>query len=566
MILGQAQQYASPEEALSHFSETPWSNWTKADYTLEQWHSACLVHTHDGEPTSKSQCKLPVKTPDGALNRHGVHAAAAALAGARGGLKGVSDEQKQKAAAALRRYYSQLDEEPPESLAEHAAIDFRGKPGLPSDVLSHYGVKGMRWGVRKQEETSERSSTGKIESLEVSKPVLSERKQRRVEKFMKRADVMGARVSELKLKNEALEGARDPVKRFNRFVNKQDIKTFERAQERALLDAEAVQQGKLTSGQKKAIIGAVAVGAILAVGVGTVAIPKGQQSGALNSAVLRSKAFLKGQKTPFGVDKNLSKPMSSSELLSKVAKPVNPGYAKAGGKMNCRRSTYAYELRRRGFDVHATTSSMGWGQSESGVINALTPGSRNFYDAMSMSQAVVQTGKSSVARGDKRINPVKKILLDNLKNDEPIDFGRGGSLLSRTSSSSKRVLEELAKQPNGSRGEVLFKFPGFGHSMAYEVVDGVPHIFDSQKGQLYNAATKMVESKWDGFTAAEITRLDNVNLDLNFLSRWATNVGSKPQAPRASTSAMAEATDAITLEDANAILRNLGINIPGVNK
>ena len=149
MILGQAQQFASPMEALSHVSETPWSTWTKADYTLEQWHAACLVHIHDGEPTSKSQCKLPVKTPDGALNRHGVHAAAAALAGARGGLKGVSAEQKNKAAAALRRYYAQLDEDPPESLAIHS-IDFREKPGSPEEVLEHFGVKGMRWGVRKE--------------------------------------------------------------------------------------------------------------------------------------------------------------------------------------------------------------------------------------------------------------------------------------------------------------------------------------------------------------------------------------------------------------------------------
>ena len=153
MELGTTQPFASPEEVLAHISETPWSNFTKADYTPEQWHSACLIHTHEGAPTSKSECKLPVKTPDGVLNRHGVYAAAAALAGARGGLKGVSAEQKQKAASALRRYYTQLDEDPPESLAVHS--DFRKKPGTPQDVLEHHGVKGMRWGVRKQEETSD---------------------------------------------------------------------------------------------------------------------------------------------------------------------------------------------------------------------------------------------------------------------------------------------------------------------------------------------------------------------------------------------------------------------------
>jgi hypothetical protein len=254
--------------------------------------------------------------------------------------------------------------------------------------------------------------------------------------------------------------------------------------------------------------------------IGASYLLRGQQSGAFNSWKLMTQARLRGQSVPFKMNKELSKPMSPEELLSKVAKQVNPGYSKAGGKMNCRRSTYAYELRRRGFDVHATTSSVGWGQSESGVINALTTKGKDYFDATSMSSVVVETGFSSKAPGDTRVAPGAKILLDNLRGGG-VKNALGDSL---GSSSSKRVLEELAKQPNGARGEVVFKFPGFGHSMAYEVVDGVPHIFDSQKGTLYNAA-KMVETKWDGFDAAEIRRLDNVDLDLNFLSRWATNVG-----------------------------------------
>jgi hypothetical protein len=123
MILEDHQQFVSPAEALAHISEKPWSDYTKADYSIEQWHAACLIHVHEGAPTAKSQCKLPVKTPNGALNRNGVHAAAAALAGARGGLKGVSAEQRAKAASALRRYYSQLDEQPPESLSHQEVKD-----------------------------------------------------------------------------------------------------------------------------------------------------------------------------------------------------------------------------------------------------------------------------------------------------------------------------------------------------------------------------------------------------------------------------------------------------------
>lgn len=127
---------------LKHISEKPWGEISEADYTLGQWHNACLIHLHIGPPTSKSQCKLPVKTPNGALNRNGVHAAVAALAGARATLK-APPTQKAKAAGALRRYYSELNEKPPESLMKHT--------DSVEDILEHVGVKGMKWGIRKSE-------------------------------------------------------------------------------------------------------------------------------------------------------------------------------------------------------------------------------------------------------------------------------------------------------------------------------------------------------------------------------------------------------------------------------
>jgi hypothetical protein len=96
-------------------SNRPWSQFQESDYDLDQWHRACLIHLHDGPPTAKAQCKLPVREPDGTLNRNGVHAAAAALAGARGGVDAPADE-KRRAARALIRLYRELEEEPPESI------------------------------------------------------------------------------------------------------------------------------------------------------------------------------------------------------------------------------------------------------------------------------------------------------------------------------------------------------------------------------------------------------------------------------------------------------------------
>jgi hypothetical protein len=125
-------------QSIKHLSTKPWSDFTAADYSIQQWHNACLIHLHNGPPMSKNECKLPVKTPDGAVNQNGVHAAAAALAGARGGLN-APPAQKATAAKALIKLYQSMNEKPPPSLMAHSSIE---------EFLEHHGVKGMRWGVR----------------------------------------------------------------------------------------------------------------------------------------------------------------------------------------------------------------------------------------------------------------------------------------------------------------------------------------------------------------------------------------------------------------------------------
>ena len=96
-------------------SDKPWSRFSESDYNDEQWYEACLIKPPKSEYTAKAQAKLPVREPDGTLNRNGVHAAAAALAGARGGVK-AGAEEKRKAARALLRLYRELEEEPPKTI------------------------------------------------------------------------------------------------------------------------------------------------------------------------------------------------------------------------------------------------------------------------------------------------------------------------------------------------------------------------------------------------------------------------------------------------------------------
>lgn len=142
------------EAHLEHISMRPWSEYSESDYTPIQWHNSCLIHLHEGAPTNKALCKLPVRTPNGAINKNGVHAATAALHGARGDLD-APEEQKDKARQALIRLYGELGEEPPSSL--NHSDDMLAEMGMYTvmgeEYLAHFGVKGMRWGVRNADGT-----------------------------------------------------------------------------------------------------------------------------------------------------------------------------------------------------------------------------------------------------------------------------------------------------------------------------------------------------------------------------------------------------------------------------
>lgn len=103
-------------------SDKPWSDFSQVDYTPQQWRSACLIDTGEGDVDSKARYKLPVKEPSGTVNRNGAHAAAGALAGARTPLS-ASAEQKASAARKLVAIYrTDLKEDPPDSLLRMAGM------------------------------------------------------------------------------------------------------------------------------------------------------------------------------------------------------------------------------------------------------------------------------------------------------------------------------------------------------------------------------------------------------------------------------------------------------------
>ena len=79
-----------------------------------------LIDTNaPGAAKIEANCKLPVKEPGGAVNRNAVHAAAAALAGGRGGVN-ASPADKKAAAKRLVSLYGQIGDPVPPSIKRMA--------------------------------------------------------------------------------------------------------------------------------------------------------------------------------------------------------------------------------------------------------------------------------------------------------------------------------------------------------------------------------------------------------------------------------------------------------------
>jgi len=104
---------------LAATTSKPW-NGSASRFTDEQYRRSCLLD-RGGDGPVKSRCSLPVREPDGTLNVNALKAARAALSGARGGLKGVSEEQKKQALARLKRLYSEAGMEFSEDTSFSAA-------------------------------------------------------------------------------------------------------------------------------------------------------------------------------------------------------------------------------------------------------------------------------------------------------------------------------------------------------------------------------------------------------------------------------------------------------------
>jgi hypothetical protein len=84
---------------------------------------ACLLDLNpDGQDPVKSNCKLPVREPNGDINTNALSSAAAVLNGGMGGLKGVAPKDRKAAARKLIGLYQEAQMPPPDSLKKIAGM------------------------------------------------------------------------------------------------------------------------------------------------------------------------------------------------------------------------------------------------------------------------------------------------------------------------------------------------------------------------------------------------------------------------------------------------------------
>jgi hypothetical protein len=360
---------------------------------------------------------------------------------------------------------------------------------LGEQFISHHGVKGMHWGVRKAREVS---------------PGRQAKREAKAEKFVKKSVDLQRQIETL----QALP-KQTRVQKFVQGDRNKHIGVLAKEKARADVDAERKRQGKLSTTQKHVIVGAAVVATLVAGGVLATQINSGEARQLAN----RGREIVTGQKFEFTKAPELKGNWNAESIQSLVVKDINRGYPDGiGSGMNCRRCTFAYEMRRRGYDVAATRTPTASGQNPMGLYNVLT------------------TEREDVPTGARGINRLRKGMMEELTEGRIKDPAtrhistiakRSGNL--RSFQTPEYIFQRLMQEPDRSRGELGVQWKaGGGHSMAYEIIDGVPHVFDTQTGKYYDKAYEFFKDM-PQMESAGFTRLDNVNLDTHFLQRWLKN-------------------------------------------
>lgn len=365
------------------------------------------------------------------------------------------------------------------------------KPSL--EELKHHGIKGMRWGIRKKDET------GGFRNVNVSVEKARKR-EAKAKKFETKSAQLQERIDKGNTQLAILDQNKTVFNRVKMSHIRDQQKILEDAKKSADEHAQATREGRLTPTQKKLLIGGAVVGGLVVAGIAA----KQLNSGELRANIIRGREIITGKEFKFKEAPELKGNWSADQIRSLVVSDINRGYpTEIGSGMNCRRCTFAYELRRRGLDVAATRTPTGEGQHVVGLFNALDKEHQDL---------TLKKYMKLVESDAPHINRIMDMAMSS------------GSAKAFDAPDAATIFSRLAREPDRSRGELgVFWSAGGGHSMAYEIIDGIPHIFDCQTGEVYKNASDLHINLPD-MVQAGFTRLDNVDLDTKFLRRWVKNV------------------------------------------
>lgn len=356
--------------------------------------------------------------------------------------------------------------------------------------LEHFGVKGMRWGVINKDKPQGRDKAANLDK--------QARRDAKAEKYVQKA-------------NEAQKRLDLAKKGPDNISTAAEIDFYQKRKDRALVDAERKRQGKLSINQRRVVIGAAVVTALVAAKM----TQNSLESGYAHALAEKGKAYIHHQNgLGWKSNQKLASKMSEDELLSEVVAHINPGYGKKyGTRMNCRRATFAYEMRRRGYDVRATRTGTARGQDPGGLFNATHPKVNNVPAGV--------TGVVTRIIGDHRRKAQGKPspFLDEVVTPKKL-FGKHtykNNIFGKT-----QLFDDLKALPDGARGEMGLKWKVFGgHSIAWEKVGVKTVFFDCQSGKKYDENS--IFELLNNASEMGITRLDDAPLDESFLKRWVIN-------------------------------------------
>lgn len=187
----------------------------------------------------------------------------------------------------------------------------------------------------------------------------------------------------------------------------------------------------------------------------------------------------------------------------------------AGRLQNCKRCTYAYEMMRRGYQVAATypITPNGSGQTPIAGYNATRS----------------QNEREVHWNGSKRgVNRLLFLYRNDLEGAEKmfntINYHINGDV---QLGKNDNIFETLKRTyPTGARGELVIQWDDIaktGHSVAWEIFDGKPVIFDAQtKDRLLNMDDVANYCNENNRSIKQINtiRLDDKEINTDFLLKW----------------------------------------------